>query len=266
MKKNGLKVKSGDLALGAELVVPDSGSTENTVVCITGGIATANALYAEWQEYLASEGMASISFDARGLGGSDGFWNTDSEGYQIGDPTNSQSSRVHDTLHVVEYARRKLTGFTGKIAILGSSMGGDVAIKTVQELAYRDDEIDGLILKAPAAYHPSAHYLNFGKDLRSVLQNPSRYPAILSENFRLLRTFNLPTQLIFARGDTVIPDDITLCYDLTVRELPGGEVLYVGEESTGHKYFTDTDYASAEAKQTTLEESAHFLQNRVFNR
>jgi hypothetical protein len=82
MKKNKLKVKSGDLSLGAELVVPDSGNTANTVVCVTGGISTANALYADWQEHLASEDIASVSFDALGKEESDGFWNTDSDGFQ----------------------------------------------------------------------------------------------------------------------------------------------------------------------------------------
>lgn len=266
MKKNQLKVKSGDVSLGAELVVPDSGDTVNTVVCVTGGIATAGALYADWQEYLASEDIASVSFDARGLGDSEGFWNTDVEGYQAGDITNSQSSRVIDTINVIEYVRNELAGLTGKVAILGSSMGGDIAIKTVNKLEYRGEGVDGLILKAPAAYHPVAHYLNYGQALKSVLRNPSKYPSILSENFGILRGQSIPTQLIFARGDRVIPDYITLCYDLTVRDLVSGEVLYVGDQETGHGYFTDKDPTSAEAKQETLEASAQFLQNRVFNR
>jgi hypothetical protein len=145
-------------------------------------------------------------------------------------------------------------------------MGGDIAIKTVQELGYIGDGVEGLVLKAPAAYHPVAHYLNYGQTLKSVLSNPSKYPPILSENFRILRSHRLPTQLIFARGDTVIPDYITRCYDLSVRDLYDGEVVYVGDQTTGHAYFTDGNPTSAEAKQETLEASAQFLQNRVFNR
>lgn len=242
--------------------MPDSGTASLGVVCVTGGAKTAHEVYSEWQEYFAGRGIASVSFDARGRGESGGVWSTDDSEFDHRLHYNSQASRVQDTLSVIEAYRQVVGQEVGAYALLGTSMGGDVAVHAAHELR-KQDVVQALLLKAPAAYHPAAHHMLYGKRLRTILRGNQDYPAFLSDNFRKLREVNVPTQLIFARGDEVIPQDIQELYRLVTEEIELSEVVFVGDESTRHGYFTQEGEEARRAKEMTFERSVAFLRQVV---
>lgn len=246
---------SQDLTIGAQLVAPESGLAHAGVVCVTGGQADAEALFTEWQQAMAAEGIASLAFDARGKGRSDGVWDN---GKMFGLPAelgNSQLSRMQDTVNAItEFQSMDIA--PAEPSLLGASMGGDVALHVAQD---HSDKISALILKAPAAYHPDAHAAQFGTQLRAILHNPARYPHSLADNFGMLRRLAVPTQLIFAAGEEVISPDIREMYMTAADENPLVEPLVVGDETTRHGYFFATDPTAIEAKRKTIADATTFI-------
>ena len=246
---------SQDVRIGAQLVVPESGLARAGVVCVTGGQADAEALFTEWQQAMATEGIASLAFDARGKGRSDGVWDN---GRMFGSPAelgNSQLSRMQDTVNaIVEFQSMDVA--PAEPSLLGASMGGDVALHAAYEIP---DRISSLILKAPAAYHPDAHTAQFGTQLRAILRNPARYPHALAPNFGMLRRLAVPTRLVFAAGEEVISPDIREMYTTAADENPLVESLVVGDETTRHGYFFATDPTAIEAKRKTITNTTAFI-------
>lgn len=262
MKTEKFTVVSEDVEIGCRLVVPDSGVSKIGAVCITGGTSPAGSLYGEWQEYFASEGITTVAFDARGIGESEGEWDT-GKGFDPRKSYNSQASRVTDTLEVVRSFARLAPECVGQLALVGSSMGGDIAIHAADQ-ARRSapvPDVEALVLKAPAAYHPAAHHMLYGERLRTILRSDSQaYSAVLSTNFRILRELGVPTQLIFARGEEVIDREIIELYKLTVGDMPNSQILEVGRTGkTRHPYFRHLDKVSQIAKGRTFRRSAEFL-------
>lgn len=266
MKTEKFTVISEEVKIGCQLVTPDSGVSKIGAVCITGGGTPAASLYGEWQDFLATRGVSSVTFDARGIGSSGGEWSTKA-GF---DPTkryNSQASRTADTVEVLRRFAQIAPECAGKLALIGSSMGGDVAIHAADQARRRSyvPSVGALVLKGSAAYCPAAHYLLYGERLQRVLRDTSYSTnGVLSENFTTLRNMKLPTQLIYARADETIDPEIIELYKLAVGDLPNSEVFDVGwSDRTKHGYFSATDAVSRKAKERTFERSAQFLKQRL---
>lgn len=235
--------------LAGRVCVPEVDRVQAGFVGVTGGGSNAEALYTEWQQVAADAGVASLVFDARGKGGSEGVWQN---GVMCGPNNrrgNSQLTRVADTMNALD-AFAGLDLCATKPTLLGTSMGGDIALRVTHK---RPDVLSSLILKAPAAYHPEAHLRQYGWPLRAVLQNPEKYPPLDSENFGMLRCLPLPAQLIFPEGEDVIPSDVRQKLEGAVGVNPFVELLNVGDTTTRHGYFFQEDEVARDAKQQTFE-------------
>ncbi len=247
--------ESEGVNIGAQLTVPERGIGSAGVVCVTGGMSSSVDMYGEWQDYLAEQDVVSLAFDARGRGASGGVW----ENGQMFGPQerrgNSQFSRVQDTINALRFLAG-LNLFPAKPSIIGTSMGGDVALHTTHSSQV---PLSSIILKAPAAYHPDAHARQFGQELRRILHNPARYPHAVSPNFGMLRRLRLPVLLFFSQGEQVIPQDIRSWYETAAQDNPYAELVVVGDGSTEHAYFRQTDDVARQAKDVTIERSAQFI-------
>jgi pimeloyl-ACP methyl ester carboxylesterase len=250
-----LHFESEGVDIGAQLAVPEQGLGVAGVVCVTGGLSNAADMYSEWQDCLARQGIVSLAFDARGKGASGGVWE---DGRMFGPPEqkgNSQFTRVQDTLRALQLLS-DMDLFPTKPSVIGTSMGGDVALHVADRT---QAQLSGVVLKAPAAYHPRAHARQFGQELRGILHSPRRYPHAVAPNFGMLRRLRLPVLLFFSEGEQVISPDIRACYEAAAQENPQAELVVVGDSSTKHAYFKQADEPALQAKRITIERSAEFI-------
>ncbi len=145
-----VKFESQDVVLGGRLTIPESGLAVAGIVCVTGGgFDHCDSSYLEWQDYMSQEGLATLAFNARGIGDSDGSWRTDSQGYDAAtSPANSQATRTGDLVNAYRFLGRAIE-FPGqsKLGVIGGSMGGDIAVHALDYI-----EPGALVLRAPAAY------------------------------------------------------------------------------------------------------------------
>ena len=247
--------ESQGVPLGAQLVTPDSGAAKAGVVCVTGGLSDAETLYTDWQHYMAEQGIASLAFDARGKGRSEGVWENGAMFGPVAGRGNSQFTRVQDTANAVRHLA-DLDLFATKPSVIGTSMGGDVTLHVADQHA-RD--LSSVVLKAPAAYHPEVHARQFGVALRHVLHSPERYPHAVAPNFGMLRRLRIPVQVIFAAGDQVISPEIKDWYYAAANSNPDAELIIVGDSTTPHGYFGERNPVAEKAKRVTIERTTDFI-------
>jgi pimeloyl-ACP methyl ester carboxylesterase len=262
-----IRFESQDLIVDGKLVSPDSGLAQAGVICVTGGgTEDCGSIYSEWQEYLVEEGgLASLAFNARGIGESEGAWRTDSYNYNSQtSPANSQASRVIDTIQATKYLTATLGTHANKIGIIGASMGGDIAVRSLVRLSP-----GALVLRAPAAYPNEVHGIQYGPEWKRRVQELGDSQASLnSSNFDILCRLRLPVMLVYSAGDVVIPRPIQEKYWRTVKLL-GGHCLMVGDATTPHTYIKDRLdpnkdlQANEAARQITYRESTKLFINNL---
>jgi len=116
MKQEPLQVLSDGLALSGILQMPDEEPWPLVVLC-HGLLSSKNSSkYIEIGRVFAEAGIATIRFDFRGCG--------DSEGAAA---ASTVSGRWRDLRQVISHASG-LPGFNGRLALLGSSLGGYLAL------------------------------------------------------------------------------------------------------------------------------------------
>lgn len=262
-----LAFTSQDVKLGGLFVGPDSGVTRGGVLCITGGgVADCEVPYLEWQQYMAEEAqLATLSFNARGVGDSGGTFRTDDARYDPDrSPANSQASRTADT----EAAFSLLTSILdldrakAKTGVIGGSMGGDIALHSRLETA-------ALILRAPSAYPDEVHDMLYGPEWGPAIRELGGDDAALrSANFARIKKLQIPTMLLYTMGDIVIPKVIQNKYSNSVETL-GGKVIIVGDNSVPHTYINDSTKPekdtekSREARDKTFRVSTEFFLENI---
>lgn len=93
---------------------------------------------------LSNAGLAVVSFDSRGHGQSDGL-----KGYLEGGP----QGMIQDAVEIVKYAQEELYPDAPKIVLVGSSMGGTMALCAAHEICTHQDSFNsmlaGVVLLAP---------------------------------------------------------------------------------------------------------------------
>lgn len=143
---------------------------------------------------LCANGFIAVSFDFRGMGpDGDDFYNT------------GLHTRIKDTRAV--FREILLANPTGRIFILGASMGGYVA-------TFLDPkDIAGMVLVAPAAYDARVvrERINFGPNFSKIIRAERSY--LNSDAFARMAKFCLVrTAIITFEEDEVVPELVTYNY------------------------------------------------------
>lgn len=251
-----LRFVSQDLKIEGLFVGPDTGVALGGILCITGGGETDCEIpYGEWQGHLAEAGFASLSFNARGVGESEGSFRTDSDGYHPeNSPANSQATRTADAEEAFRVLADRLEIQPEKVAtrtgVIGGSMGGDIALHTRLETA-------AVILRAPAAYPDELHSVPYGPEWGPEAHRLGGAQAALqSVNFSRIAQLTIPKMVIYPGGDTVIPSEIQLKYRRAF-SASDGLVLTFGDESVPHTYI-NIGQTRADTEQTKIARKATF--------
>lgn len=147
-----VRFQSGDSTLWGRFSVPDStGHPQPLVVMVTGdGLrGSRKATYTDLRNSLDAAGLASFIFDFQGLG-------------ESGGPARklSLSVGVANLKDAIARARAETWVDPSKVAILGSSFGGNCALLYTAE----DPYIATLALKSPVSFYPETHEVCFGAD------------------------------------------------------------------------------------------------------
>lgn len=99
----------------------------------------------------------------------------------------------------------------GHIRIVGSSMGGHIALRLIEKLAKLNIRVDKILLSSPAAYSQEAELAPFGNEFSTVLRkghpNPDESPAI-----QALKAYDGELMLTYMEDDQPIPPDIQTAY------------------------------------------------------
>ncbi|HEY91143.1 MAG TPA: alpha/beta fold hydrolase [Dehalococcoidia bacterium] len=145
MMEQEVSFKSEGLSLSGTLAMPDSGGPFPAVLFIAGsGQVDRNEnhkkypinLFREFAGLLAGEGIASLRYDKRGVGASEGdFW---SAGF---------SDNTTDARSALDYVRSRKEIKPGAVFLLGHSEGALIAVR----LAGQDVDASGAVLLSGAA-------------------------------------------------------------------------------------------------------------------
>jgi len=185
--------------------------------------------YPPWQEYFLSRGITTFNFDFRGVGDAEGNLNK-----------TNLNTRVEDAKAALEILKQNSQ--TDNIYLLGTSMGGPVAIRTA------NPSVKGVLLAAPAAYSEEARDKNFGPDFSLAIRKPESWKD--SPEFEELKKYNGKTFLLYGDKDEVIPSDLLLTYAEIVKSQNGQVVVL---ENAGHKSWKDDE------REYALEQMANFI-------
>lgn len=113
----------------------------------------------------------------------------------------SLRTRVEDLELVLVELKKHYSDYA--LTILGVSMGGYVATFFADY-----DRLAGMILVAPAAYHPDAmaKRIPFGKEFSSLIRTPQNWTA--SDGFTNIARLQKPLLLIRFGRDNVVPSEV----------------------------------------------------------
>lgn len=178
--------QSDSISLSGSLSIPQS--YETGVVFLHGGGHSNSTRYTFLQSYFGERDIASLAFDFRGCGKSEG-------NFRDGSLTNRRA----DAISALQFFRQQASLEDQSIYLWGSSMGAHVACRIVKTHPF----IKGLILQSPAAYGADAESLQLGRDFTSFIRKENSWidsPAFLS-----LGAFNGRILVVYGKHDDVVP-------------------------------------------------------------
>jgi len=191
--RSALSVKSENENLPANFVFPAGVRRPPAILLLHGaGEKVRRGLFAHLQVELASRGMASLAGDLVSLDGRD-----------------SLEKRQRRSRDLAEFLMGKCDIDEDKLAILGHSMGGHLAVNLVEQFQGKID-FKSLVLTAPAAYGLGVEKLAFGPELRSFLHADLLSwsdSAVFSQLEKFIR-FGIKVQIIIGENDEVISPGI----------------------------------------------------------
>lgn len=198
-------------------------------------------LFEAFQDYLASNNIASLAFDTRGVGTSEGDY-TDS----------TLQHRLEDAETAYHYFVNRLEAEAKRLAIVGVSMGGHV---TARLIGKHPERFSDVILVNSAAYglesedkrlKPDTAFTEAITKPRSW-ENSSAFEGIARLNGRVL--------LVRSELDTVIPTEVIQHYkDAVVGRF--SEVVIPG---IPHIFLSGTDEVAEQGRQILYRVTADFL-------
>lgn len=173
--------------------------TKCGVIFLHGGGHANHARYKYLQERLVEKNIASLAFDMRGCGESEGNFSD-----------SSLINRAQDTVNALNFFMEKTGLSASQIYLWGSSMGAHVACKLCNKLL-----VKGLVLQSPAAYGQVAESLPLGVQFTKEISKPNSWvnsPAILE-----LSKFGGSVLIVFGKDDTVIPEEVKNLYKSSIK-------------------------------------------------
>ncbi|MBO3724177.1 prolyl oligopeptidase family serine peptidase [Actinomyces bowdenii] len=176
---------------------------------------------------IKNAGMASLLFDFRGLGYSDGTYE---------DLTLSMGCRNLEA--ILKYVTSSnLQGDKG-VGILGSSFGGNVALLT----AGKYTEVGAIALKSPSSFLPEGYQLQYGAKLMKIWSDEGYHPevglkytavidSLMHNTFLEASKISVPVRIVQGDADTAVPirhsrDLVQVMKKASLLELPGVDHWY----------------------------------------
>lgn len=195
---------SDDITLYGNIAVPLKHRNVGVLIMHGGGQINAD-VYKNRQQALAENGFASLAFNFRGVGQSEGVMSE-----------STLTDRLHDAIAAYDI----LAKHVDTIVVMGASMGGFVAIKLT---GHRN--VAGLILIGSAAYAREAELLPFNHEFTAILHTWGSWTN--SQSYELLQKYTKPVLLVYGSEDKIIPSDIQEKYRSLLKpgdiyvEIPG---------------------------------------------
>lgn len=180
---------SETLKLGGNISVPTNHKNIGILILHGGGQINAD-VYKNRQQAFAENGFASLAFNFRGVGQSEGVMSE-----------STLENRVEDAIAAYDV----LTKHVDNIVVMGASMGGYVAIKLTEHR-----NVAGLILIGSAAYAREAELSPFNHEFTAILHTLGSWTN--SHSYELLQNYTKPILLVYGSEDTIIPKDIQVKY------------------------------------------------------
>lgn len=158
------------------------GQQKSNILFLHGGWTATKERTHYLRKYLAEQWYWSIGFDHTGHGETGGNL------YE-----SSLSTRVDEAVAVIGQMN-----LSQPLTIVGSSMGGYIAIKLTERV-----EVNNLILFCPAVYHRDAYDVRFGEAFTRILRTPRSRER--SDAYEILQQFTGRIHVFIGSDDTVIP-------------------------------------------------------------
>src|SRR5258708_1643188 len=193
-----VKFTSDNNKLIGNLYLPKNRENPPGVLILHGGGKATKERFLYLQEFLYQHSFVSFAFDFRGVGESEGSFESGSLENRLRDA----NAALHEfSKHVSQ----------DKIGILGTSMGGHIAAQIAER------EISpAVMLLYPAAY---------GKDAETKFLNDSFTQALRKENswhnspaFSALKKYTGCVLVLYGEQDTVIPQEVQMEYKELVKD------------------------------------------------
>lgn len=236
-KSQAVVIPSDGLILHGIERFPTTPRLSTAVLFLHGGGTADSTRYGAWQEFLATYGIASMAFDYRGCGQSQGRFEDGSLINRLRDAENAYDTWVKD-----------LDSPQVRIVIAGSSMGGHVACRLSGTKPSA-----GLILQSAAAYGPLAETLPLNDEFTNEIRKPGSYEH--SPAFADLAKYPKPVLCIYGGHDEVVPEPVKQAYLSCARK--NGRVLVIGEY--GHTMLSPRTDEEQKGFKKLLEASRHFV-------
>jgi fermentation-respiration switch protein FrsA (DUF1100 family) len=189
-----IKFPSGRLNLYGVLSLPTHFDT-GVLFLHGGGVQASTALYTHLQEKFSKQKIASLAFDFRGCGQSEGNFE---EG--------SLANRLADAEAAMQFLMQKSKLPESRIYLWGSSMGGHLVCR----LSELHPELGGIILQSAAAYSKASEVLPLNHQFTEAISQPESW--VNSPAFAALANYFGNLLIIYGDHDTVVPDGVKFTY------------------------------------------------------
>lgn len=216
--------------VGEESIATESYSFDGNYRCLIlhGAGQSSIALLQTFRHFLAANGLGNIAFDFSGHGNSSSH------------KPNSLEKRFHEAqsaLFLLNQASKK--------TLISFSMSGEIAIRLA---AIPENNIENLVLFAPALYDAAAFSVEFGPEFTEMIRKPFSFRQ--SQALSALKKFHGRLTLVLPEHDEVIPKEVA-------------ELILANANPTAKKtaiVLPDQSHATARRMSTDLEFSRECAQ------
>lgn len=234
--------------LSGRILIPNYISSSPAVLFLHGsGKIDSRAGYHDWQDYLCLHGIASLYFDFRGCGASEGLF---IEG--------SLSNRLLDAQAGLLFLLSQSFIDKNRIGLIGGSMGGHVAVRLLEN----NRSFRSLILVSAAAYSEEAEGKKLDHSFSSTIRKDESWKS--SPVFKILFEANLPVLSIYSDKDTVIPKGVKKSYQ---RAVSGNtESVEYRLENGKHALLNPQNSGEESAMILIFEHSLSFIEKTMYDK
>jgi uncharacterized protein len=184
---------SDNIKLFGVLVVPQR--AQRGVIFFHGGGHASTKRYSFLQTYFEKVGIASLSFDFRGCGQSQGSFED-----------GSLVNRLIDAENALLFFQNQTGLAIDNIFVWGSSMGGHIACRLTEKYP----KLAGVILQSAAAYGVSAENVLLNDEFSNMIRQEKSWEN--SPAFQALEKFAGKKLVVFGERDVVIPEEVKIEY------------------------------------------------------